>query len=176
MGIINGSSEKQFLKDSINGASRLLNVCLIIAVAVGIGWILKESHIQELFVESLSNSLGSLKSPILILLIMFIFFIPLSFLIASTSGFATAVFPLLGGVVIKNNIDILASGSITTFSFTSGLVNLITPTSGIVMCSIAVARMDYAKFIKSMAPYMLILTTSSLALLLIGAAIRKTIV
>ncbi|AME11044.1 hypothetical protein MmmBen181_0980 [Mycoplasma mycoides subsp. mycoides] len=43
MGIINGSSEKQFLKDSINGASRLLNVCLIIAVAVGIGWILKES-------------------------------------------------------------------------------------------------------------------------------------
>ncbi|QVK06714.1 YfcC family protein [Mycoplasma mycoides] len=174
MGIINGSSEKQFLKDFINGASRLLNVCLIIAVAAGIGWILKESHMQELFVESLSNSLGSLKSPILILLIMFIFFIPLSFLIPSTSGFATAVFPLLGGVVIKNT-DILASGSITAFSFASGLVNLITPTSGIVMGSIAVARMDYAKFIKSMAPYMLILTTSSLILLLVGAAIGKTI-
>lgn len=129
---------------------------------------------QELFVQSLSNSLGSIKSPVLILLIMFIFFIPLSFLIPSTSGFATAVFPLLGGVVAKNT-EILASGSITAFSFASGLVNLITPTSGIVMGSIAVARLDYAKFIKSMKPFMLILTTSSLALLLIGAAIGKTI-
>ncbi|WFQ96283.1 YfcC family protein [Mycoplasma feriruminatoris] len=174
MGIINGSKEKQFLKDFISGASRLLDVCLIIAVAAGIGWILKESHMQELFVQSLSNSLGSIKSPVLILLIMFIFFIPLSFLIPSTSGFATAVFPLLGGVVAKNT-EILASGSITAFSFASGLVNLITPTSGIVMGSIAVARLDYAKFIKSMKPFMLILTTSSLALLLIGAAIGKTI-
>lgn len=39
MGIINGSKEKQFLKDFISGASRLLDVCLIIAVAAGIGWI-----------------------------------------------------------------------------------------------------------------------------------------
>lgn len=47
---------------------------------------------------------------------MFILFIPLSFLIPSTSGFAGAVFPLLAGVVIKQQ-DVLASGSITAFSF-----------------------------------------------------------
>ncbi|MDQ0567489.1 putative ion transporter superfamily protein YfcC [Mycoplasma yeatsii] len=170
LAIINSLGEEKFIKEFMTGACDLLGVCLVIAVAGGVTWILKETHMQELFVTGLESSIGAIQSPILILLVMFILFIPLSFLIPSTSGFAGAVFPLLAGIVTKDQ-GVLASGSITAFSFASGLVNLITPTSGVVMGAVAIARMDYAKFLKGIAPFLGVLAASSLTLLLIGGAI-----
>ncbi|WFQ90460.1 YfcC family protein [Mycoplasma feriruminatoris] len=174
LAFINSLNEEKFIKEFMVGACDLLSVCLVIAVAAGITWILKISYMQKLFVSALQSSIGSIKSPLLILLVMFILFIPLSFLIPSTSGFAGAVFPLLAGVVIKQQ-DVLASGSITAFSFASGLVNLITPTSGVVMGAIAITRIDYMKFIKGISPIMLALFVSSLILLMIGGMIGGTI-
>lgn len=170
LALVNGLGEEKFIKEFMVGATDLLGVCLVIAVAAGVTWILDVSKMQNLFVGGLQKSIGSIKSPTLILLVMFILFLPLSFLIPSTSGFAGAVFPLLGGIAVKNP-EVLASGSITAFSFASGLINLITPTSGVVMGAVAIARMDYGKFVKSMAPILGILTAASLTLLLTGGAI-----
>ncbi|WP_434333275.1 YfcC family protein [Mycoplasma capricolum] len=174
LAIVNSLGEEKFIKEFMAGACDLLGVCLVLAVAAGITWILKVTRMQELFVAGLQSSIGAIKSPILILLVMFLLFILLSFLIPSTSGFAGAVFPLLIGVVLKQQ-DVLASGSITAFSFTSGLVNLITPTSGVVMGAIAITRIDYGKFVKGISPFVAVLSVSSLTLLLIGGAIGGTI-
>ncbi|XWT83303.1 YfcC family protein [Mycoplasma capricolum subsp. capricolum] len=174
LAIVNSLGEEKFIKEFMAGACDLLGVCLVLAVAAGITWILKVTRMQELFVAGLQSSIGAIKSPILILLVMFLLFILLSFLIPSTSGFAGAVFPLLIGVVLKQQ-DVLASGSITAFSFASGLVNLITPTSGVVMGAIAITRIDYGKFVKGISPFVAVLSVSSLTLLLIGGAIGGTI-
>jgi uncharacterized ion transporter superfamily protein YfcC len=173
------TGETAFLKDFIAGASDILSVVLVIATAAGVGYVLSQSHMQELFVNGLASGIGGIGSGIGKVLVLYLVFLPLSFLIPSTSGFATAIFPLLTGVAQINGDGpwdpVVASGSITAFSFANGLLNFITPTSGVVMGAVAIARVDYGKFLKGMAPIMGIMFVTSIALLAIGGAIGGSI-
>lgn len=177
LGIVNGLGEDGFLKQFMAGAADILSVCLIIATAAGVGVILEQSHLQELFVKGLTNSVGGI-SPVGRIIVLYLLFLPLSFVIPSTSGFATAVFPLLAGTVGVANGDgnlvadsVAGSGSILSFSFASGLLNLFTPTSGVVMGAIGIARVDYAKFLKGIWPFLLGLMLLSIVFLAIGGLI-----
>ncbi|WP_100609805.1 YfcC family protein [Entomoplasma freundtii] len=170
--------EQTFLKEFMAGASDILSVCLVIATAAGVGYILRESYMQDLFVRGLSNSIGNISSGIGKVIVLYLIFLPLSFLIPSTSGFAAAVFPLLSGVVQTSSgtwDPVAASGSVTAFSFASGLINFITPTSGVVMGAIAIARVDYGRFIKGIMPLVGIIFAASIGLLAIGGAIGSPI-
>lgn len=170
--------EQTFLKEFMAGAADILSVCLVIAAAAGVGYILRESYMQDLFVRGLSSGIGSIGSKIGKILILYLIFLPLSFLIPSTSGFAAAIFPLLSGVVqtpAGTWDPAVASGSVTAFSFASGLINFITPTSGVVMGAIAIARVDYARFLKGVMPLVAIVFVASIGLLAAGGAIGGTI-
>ncbi len=177
LGLVNGLGEDGFLKQFMAGAGDILSVCLIIATAAGVGVILEKSHLQELFVKGLTDSVGGI-SPVGRIVVLYLLFLPLSFVIPSTSGFATAVFPLLASTVSADPSatslvagDVAGSGSILSFSFASGLLNLFTPTSGVVMGAIGIARVDYGKFLKGIWPFLLGLMLLSIVFLAIGGLI-----
>ncbi|ATZ18463.1 arginine/ornithine antiporter [Williamsoniiplasma somnilux] len=172
------TGEAIFIKDFMAGAADILSVCLIIATAAGVGYLLRESHMQELFVNGLATSIGGIGSSIGKVILLYIVFLPLSFLIPSSSGFAAAIFPLLTGVVTNTSGQwdgVTASGSITAFSFASGLLNIITPTSGVVMGAMAICRVDYGKFLKGIMPLLGILFALSIVLLAVGGVIGGSI-
>jgi uncharacterized ion transporter superfamily protein YfcC len=172
------TAEDLIIKNFFLGASDVLGVSIVIATASGIGFVLEETHMQQLIVNLLSNSIGGINSGIGQIIVLYILFLPLSFLIPSTSGFATAVFPLLTGVTQLSNgafDPVTGSGSITAFTFASGLINLITPTSGVVMGAMALSRVNYLKFLKLVAPFIVLLFIVSILLLAIGGAIGGTI-
>jgi uncharacterized ion transporter superfamily protein YfcC len=157
------------------GASDILSVCLIIATASGVGVILQRTYIQDLIVNGLSNAASGLNITLL-LVILFLLFLPLSFLIPSTSGFATAIFPILGPVLLSMpHNDVSGSGAITAFSWASGILNLFTPTSGVVMGALALSRISYEKLLKGIWPLLLILTILSILLLVAGSFVGGTI-
>ena len=167
---INWTSEKIFISDVLQGSSDILSVCLVISFAGGIGVILEETGLQNKIVHTLKDSLTNL-SVLVIPIVLYILFIPLSFLIPSTSGFATAVFGIIGpaiGVALTAN-------AITSFTLASGIVNLITPTSGVVMGGIALTKIPYQTFLKGMRPIILILFILSILLLFIGSLIGSPI-
>ncbi|ATZ21220.1 YfcC family protein [Mesoplasma tabanidae] len=177
LGLVNGLGEEGFLDQFMTGAKDLFGVCLVIAVAGGIGWALEKSFIQHLVVSGLASSIGGINSSVGILIILFILFIPLSLFIPSTSGFAKAVFPLLGGAggVLSKDPEVLASGSITAFSMANGFINLFTPTSGIIMAAIGIAKIDYTKFFKLMWPILTILFVLSIVMISLGGTIGGNI-
>ncbi|AVN58633.1 YfcC family protein [Mesoplasma florum] len=177
LGFVNGIGEDGFLDQFMIGAKDLFGVCLVIAVAGGIGWSLEKSLIQQLVVSGLASSIGGINSSIGILIVLFILFIPLSLFIPSTSGFAKAIFPLLastGGIITKDP-EVLASGSVTAFVMANGFINLFTPTSGIIMAAMGIAKIDYPKFIKLMWPILTILLILSIVMISIGGAIGGNI-
>ena len=47
--------------------------------------------------------------------------------------------------------------AITGFSAASGLVNLITPTSGVIMAALSLSKMEYGRWIKLVTPLLIIL-------------------
>ncbi|MCQ4504574.1 YfcC family protein, partial [Vibrio parahaemolyticus] len=67
-------------------------------------------------------------------------YIPMSFLIPSTSGLAAATMGIMGpmGEFAGVGKDLV----ITSYQSASGVVNLITPTAAIVMGAVAIARFD----------------------------------
>ena len=60
---------------------------------------------------------------------------------------------------------------ITAYQSASGLVNLITPTSAVVMGGLAIARIPYIRWIKWVAPLLGILTIFCVIMISIGAMI-----
>lgn len=98
------------------------------------------------------------------------FFVLLSFLVPSTSGLAALSMPVMAPIA-----DFAGVGRdlvITTFAAGSGLVNLITPTSGVLMGALALARVSYGAYLKWVWKFMAILTAIVLAILSIAALMQ----
>ena len=88
-------------------------------------------------------------------LILFLLFIPLSLLIPSTSGLATVAMPIM--VPLAAFAGVAGELVVSAFQFGSGVVNLITPTSAVVMGGLAIARVGYGTWWKFSFPLLLIL-------------------
>lgn len=179
LAIINSIGEATFIKKWFEGASDILSVAFIIATAAGVGYILVQTNLQSLFVKGILSSIGGINNQTAKVIVLFIVFIPLAFLIPSSSGFATTIFPLLAKSLVDSKINQLqayaSSGSIMAFTFAIGLVNLITPTSGVVMGACSLSRMSYAKYLKAMLPIISYLFILCFILLLIGGALPDSI-
>lgn len=156
----------------IDGAKDMMSVGLIIGLARGIQGILENSGMAPTILYYGSQLLQNLPKPLFAIL-TYIFYIPLSFLIPSTSGLATATMPIVGDLAY--NVFGGASGignmgkvqAITGFSLASGIVNLVTPTSGVIMAALSLSKMDYGRWIKLITPLLVILFILSIAFLFI---------
>lgn len=167
--LLNWKGEEAFVSEFIDGAKDLFGVCLIIATASGVGIILMETGMSFWMVDGMGSGLGGMaKTPFVI--VSYILFIPLSFLIPSTSGFAAAIFPIWGQL----NPEATA-GAISAFSYANGLINLIAPTSGIMMASIGVARIDYGTFVKGIWKPLAIIGASSIVVLIAGSFLPSSV-
>ena len=69
---------------------------------------------------------------------MYGLFLPLSFLIPSSSGLATVAMPIMAPLASFANVP--PELVVTAYQTGNGLVNLVTPTSAVVMGGLAIAR------------------------------------
>ena len=153
IGKIYGFKEKELGKIFVDGARDLLGVALIIGVSRGIKVIMVAGGMDATILYWSENALKNLP-PSIFSVMTYIFYLPMSFLIPSTSGLAGATMPIIGplaGNVFENAglaVDTGKAISITAYQSASGLINLITPTSGVVMGALAIAKVPYEKWLK----------------------------
>ena len=86
---------------------------------------------------------------------MYLLFLPLSFLIPSSSGLATVAMPIMAP--LARFADVPPQLVVTAYQSASGLLNLMTPTSAVVMGGLAIARVGYGTWIKFVWPVLLLL-------------------
>ena len=77
---------------------------------------------------------------------MFLLFLPLSFLIPSSSGLATVAMPITAP--LAGFVDVPESIVVTAYQSASGLMNLFIPTSAVVMGGLAIARVPYGTYLR----------------------------
>ncbi|MFA0411993.1 YfcC family protein, partial [Vibrio splendidus] len=136
VGIVARMSEEEFTTSFIDGARDLLGVALIIGIARGIVVVMDRGMITDTILFSAEQMVTGLSSVIFIN-VMFFLEILLSFLVPSTSGLAVLTMPIMAPLA-----DFAGVGRdlvITAYQSASGLVNLITPTSAVVMGGLAIA-------------------------------------
>ena len=165
IGFVYRMKEDRFITVFINGAADLLGVALIVAVARGIQVIMNDGMITATILHWGEVGLKGLSSQVFIVL-TYLFYLPMSFLIPSTSGLASATMGIMAP--LGKFVNVQASLIITAYQSASGLLNLITPTSGIVMGALALGRIELGTWWKFVGKLVAVIFVVSILLLILG--------
>lgn len=158
--------EQELIEGFVNGASELLGVAFIIAISRGITVIMNSGFITDTILNWGEQALAGASS-ILFIILTYLLYLPLSFLIPSSSGLATLSIPIM--VPLGEFTNISSALIITAFQSASGLVNLLTPTSAVVMGALAVAHIPYDRWLKYVAGLVVIVLLMTIGFLAAGA-------
>ncbi|KGP72646.1 YfcC family protein [Pontibacillus yanchengensis] len=155
IGLIYKMPEEELTGSFVDGAKDLLGVALIIGVSRGITVVMNDGGMSATVLHWGENLLAEL-GPITFANISFLFFLPLSFLVPSTSGLATLSMPIMAPLADFAGVD--RAIVITAYQSASGIINLITPTSAVIMGALAIAKVPYDIYFKFMWKLLIVLT------------------
>jgi uncharacterized ion transporter superfamily protein YfcC len=166
IGLIGGMKEGELTTTFVDGARDLLGVALIIGIARGITVIMNNGQITDTVLHWAESALGDVGQG-MFAVVMFLLFLPLSFLIPSSSGLATVAMPIMAPLADFAGAD--RSLVVTAYQSASGILNLVTPTSAVVMGGLAIARVPYGTYLRWVWPLLGILGVLTILVLLVGA-------
>src|SRR4029079_17523242 len=124
--------------------------------------------ITDTILHWVEKALGG-TGAVVFLIIMFLLFLPLSFVIPSTSGLATLAMPIM--VPLASFLGVSAALVVTSYQSASGVMNLVVPTSAVVMGGLAIARVPYGTYLRWVWPLLVLLSGLSIVVLAISAAV-----
>jgi uncharacterized ion transporter superfamily protein YfcC len=168
IGLIGRLGENVLTASFVDGARDLLGVALIIGIARGITVIMNNGHITDTILHWIENALGG-SSEVAFLIIMFLLFLPLSLVIPSSSGLATLAMPIVAP--LAGFIGVSTALVVTAYQGASGVMNLVVPTSAVVMGGLAIARVPYGTYLRWVWPLLAALAGLVMIVLAISAAV-----
>jgi uncharacterized ion transporter superfamily protein YfcC len=168
IGLIARLGEGELTGSFIDGARDLLGVALIIGIARGITVVLNNGHTTDTILHWIENALGD-TGEVAFLILMFLLFLPLSLVIPSSSGLATLAMPIVAP--LAGFIGVSTALVVTAYQSASGVMNLVVPTSAVVMGGLAIARVPYGTYLRWVWPLLAALAALSIAVLAISEAV-----
>ncbi len=162
VGFVDWMGEEQFTSSFVDGARDLLGVALVIGIARGIVVIMDAGNITDTVLFWAEGAVAGL-SEVAFINTMFGLLSALSLLVPSSSGLAVLTMPIMAPLGDFSGVD--RSLIVTAFQSASGLVNLVNPTFAVVMGGLALGRVPYERWLRFMAPLLLILTIIIMAFL-----------
>jgi uncharacterized ion transporter superfamily protein YfcC len=166
IGMVGGMREAELTTAFVDGARDLLGVALIIGIARGITVIMNNGQITDTVLHWAEQALGDVGQTAFSI-VMFLLFLPLSFLIPSSSGLATVAMPIMSPLAAFANVP--AQLVVTAYQSASGIMNLFIPTSAVVMGGLAIARVPYGTYLRWVWPLLAMLVALSVVALAVGA-------
>ena len=152
----------------IDGVKDILPVALIIAVATGVSVVMSNGEIQDTIIswgESLLKDAGGGVVGVL----AYLFYLPMSFIVPSSSGLAAATMPVIAPIA-----DLVGSSKevmVAAFATASGLINMMAPTIASLMGGLALAGVSYRDWLKRSAPIMAVFAIISITVIAIFGAL-----
>lgn len=163
--VVGKFSEKETVNVFIQGCADMLSVVLIIVVARGASVLMSQTHLDLFVLDRAAEVLRDL-SPVLYVIGAFILYLLLSFLIPSTSGLAYVSIPVMGA--LAQEIGLSPDVMVIIFASGCGLINLITPTSGVVMGGLEISKVNYTTWTTFIMKPLLIMAAAILIILIVG--------
>ena len=168
IGLIGRMREAELTTTFVDGAKELLGVALIIGIARGITVVMNNGQITDTVLHWAELALGDVGKAAFAI-VMYGLFLPLSFLIPSSSGLATVAMPIMAP--LASFVDVPAKLVVTAYQSASGLMNLFIPTSAVVMGGLAIARVPYGRYLRWVWPLLILLSIVVVIVLAVGAVL-----
>ena len=168
IGLIARLGEEGTVTTIVAGAADFLGAGLIIVVARGITVVMRNSFMTDTVLHWMENAVsGASASGFAVL--AFIVNIPIAFLVPSSSGHAALVMPILAP--LADFADVSRALVVTAYQSASGLVNIVTPTSAVIMGGLALSKVGYDRYLKFVWPYVAAVFVVCCAFIGISAAL-----
>jgi uncharacterized ion transporter superfamily protein YfcC len=151
IGLIARLGEEGTVTTIIAGASDFLGAGLIIVFARGITVVMKNAHMTDTVLHWMEDAVSGRSSGAFAVL-AFIVNLPIAILVPSSSGHAALVMPILAP--LADFAGVSRAIVVTGFQSASGLVNLVTPTSAVIMGGLALSKVGYDRYLKFVWPYL----------------------
>ena len=151
----------------------MLGVALVIGLARGISVIMNNGLIIDTILFWAESAVGNLGGVAFINLVHLLY-LPLGFLIPSSSGLATVSMPIMAPLADTAGVD--RSLVVTAYQSASGLLNIVNPTFAVVMGGLALGRVRYDKWLKFTWPLLLLLLLLYAIVLSVGALFTDSMI
>ncbi|NOZ45222.1 MAG: YfcC family protein [Chlorobi bacterium] len=167
MGIFSGIamnySPNKITFSFLNGVKDILSAALIVGLAGGIIVILEDGKVIDTILYKLSGSMEGFGKVTTVSIMYFIQTV-INIVIPSGSAKAALTMPIMAP--FSDLIGLSRQATVMAFQFGDGFTNMITPTSGVLIGVLGVARIPYEKWVKWVFPFMVILMILGLLLLI----------
>ncbi|MDD2964176.1 MAG: AbgT family transporter [Bacteroidales bacterium] len=144
-GIAIGKGANDLTKSFIAGARDILSAALVVGLAGGIIVILENGRIIDTILHNIANTIAG-TGKITTLSLMYGFTSAINAVITSGTAKAALIMPILRD--ISEMVNLSKQATVTAFHIGDGFTNLITPTSGVLIGVLEVARIPFGKWFK----------------------------
>ncbi len=144
-GIIAGFSANRIAEELLSGAKDILSAALVVGFASGIIVILQDGKVVDSILHAMQEGLDG-QGPMASLSAMYGIQAVINFLIPSASAKAAITIPIMAP--FADMVGVSRQAMVLAFQFGDGFTNMLTPTSGVLMAALAMARIPYAKWVK----------------------------
>ena len=144
-GLAIGKTASDIARLFIEGMSDILSAAVVVGLAGGIVIILQEGGIIDTILYGLSKSMTDLGK-IASVEIMYAIQTIVNVVIPSGSAKAAITMPIMAP--FSDLIGVCRQATVMAFQFGDGFTNMITPTSGVLIAALGVARVPYQKWFK----------------------------
>ena len=167
MGICSGIADKQsadsIAKLFLAGCKDILSAALVVGLASGIIFILRDGKIIDTLLYALTRSLAE-SGDVASVGVMYVFQTLLNLIMPSGSAKAALTMPIMAQ--FSDLIGVSRQTAVLAFQFGDGFTNMLTPTSGVLIAVLGVAKIPYATWVKWVWKFILALIVIGFFLLL----------
>ena len=146
----------------VEGMKSMMLAGLLIGLAAAVEIMLRDSQVLDTIIAQ-ATSLAAGHAPPVVANALMVIEMGLDVAIPSVSGKATLSIPILAPIAHAASLD--GQTLIIAFLMGSGLMNMVTPTSGMLLAYLATAKVGYGEWIRFIAPLLAILVTLAVIVL-----------
>lgn len=142
-GLAMGKDANDIAKSFVTGARDIMSAALVVGLAGGIIVILEDGKIIDTILYSISRSIEG-TGKVTTLSLMYLFQSGLNMIITSGTAKAALIMPILRD--ISDMVGLSRQATVTAFHIGDGFTNMITPTSGVMIGVLEMARIPFSKW------------------------------
>ena len=162
-GIAMNNSPNKITKLFMEGARDIMGAAMIVGLAGGIIIVLQDGKVIDTLLYYVSRGMADFGR-VASIGMMYIMQTLINIIIPSGSAKAALTMPIMAP--FSDLIGISRQATVMAFQFGDGFTNMITPTSGVLIGVLGVARIPYEKWVRWILPFMIVLMILGFLLLI----------
>lgn len=144
-GFASGGKADDVIAEFLTGAKDMLSPAIIVGLSGGIIWILQEGKMIDPILHGLASIMDG-AGKMVSLTSMYAIQTMINVIIPSASAKAALTMPIMAP--FSDVIGLSRQATVMAYQFGDGFTNMITPTSGVLIGALGIARIPYAVWVK----------------------------